>query len=174
VELWKRHDKIRTEENESDNHKSTEAHTGEDDDDDDDELVAGELGYTVGSIYTSLTGFSSEDSAGSVQLAALGCLLQRFGFETWDLGMVMDYKTRLGAVIMERDDFVRLVRSVRQTQSHLQLLPTQDPSGVSSSSTQWNCRQLLDQIQPKPTTVVEMPKINNRKHKKAKSENEQT
>jgi hypothetical protein len=172
VELWKRHDNIVKDENESENHTSMEAET-----ETEDELVAGELGYTVGSIYTSLTGFSSEDSAGSVQLAALGCLLQRSGFETWDLGMVMDYKTRLGAEIMERDDFVRLVQSVRQTQSHLQLLPIQDPgesSFTTSSCGQWNCRQLLDQIHPKSTTVVtDTPKIN-RQHKKAKVENEQT
>jgi len=84
-------------------------------------LVGGELGYSVGSIYTSLTGFSSQDSAGSVQLAALGMLLSRSGFTLWDLGMDMEYKRELGSTLMTRADFVQYVGTVRESHAHVQL-----------------------------------------------------
>ena len=44
-------------------------------------LVAGELGYKVGNVYTSLTGAKEINSAGSVQLYALGRLLAACGIE---------------------------------------------------------------------------------------------
>jgi len=77
------------------------------------ELAAGELGYSVGSVYTSLTGFTAEDSAGSVQLAALGRFLSRGSFDMWDLGMELDYKTRLGAHNMDRVLFVDTIKKLR-------------------------------------------------------------
>eukprot|EP00521_Asterionellopsis_glacialis_P017069 CAMPEP_0195293608 /NCGR_PEP_ID=MMETSP0707-20130614/12876_1 /TAXON_ID=33640 /ORGANISM="Asterionellopsis glacialis, Strain CCMP134" /LENGTH=338 /DNA_ID=CAMNT_0040354359 /DNA_START=109 /DNA_END=1125 /DNA_ORIENTATION=+ len=84
-------------------------------------LAGGELGYTVGHIYTSLTGFSKEDSAGSVQLAALGRMLCKNEFKLWDLGMDMDYKQRLGGSNIPRNDYVKEVREVRESLSHIVL-----------------------------------------------------
>ena len=85
------------------------------------DLVAGELGYSVGAIYTSLTGFSNQDSAGSVQLAALGQWLKASGFCLWDLGMDMDYKRAMGAVLWSRHDFVTSVHALRD-RGEVQLL----------------------------------------------------
>lgn len=101
------------------------------------ELVAGELGYTVGNIYTSLTGFSAQDSAGSVQLASVGRMLSKLGFALWDLGMDMEYKQGLGSHLMSRKDFVAHVANVRVTQSHNRL-PITDSTG-------FNCKSLIDQ-----------------------------
>lgn len=69
-------------------------------------VAAGELGYTVGRTYTSLTGFSRVSGAGTVQLHALGRLLHLAGFLMWDLGMSMPYKLSLGAEDVERDMFL--------------------------------------------------------------------
>lgn len=81
------------------------------------DLVGGELGYAFGTIYTSLTGFSKEDNAGSVQLAALGQFLWEQGFEMWDLGMELEYKQRLGARNMPRHEFVQTVKELRDRKS---------------------------------------------------------
>ncbi|TMW66182.1 hypothetical protein Poli38472_003947 [Pythium oligandrum] len=85
------------------------------------ELVAGELGYTVGKVYTSLTGFSGLSGAGTVQLHALSKVLYLSGFEVWDLGMSMPYKMSLGASDMDRDDFLRHLYRWRGRDCMLQL-----------------------------------------------------
>ena len=109
-------------------------------------LAGGEIGYTVGSIYTSLTGFTKEDSAGSVQLAALGRLLSEQGFHLWDLGMGMEYKEKIGSQPMPREAFVQEVHRVRATHGHLVLPINETPQ---------NCKDIIDRNAP--PSVVERP-----------------
>ena len=129
------------------------------------ELVAGELGYSVGSIYTSLTGFTSEDSAGSVQLAVLGRRLEQCGFDLWDMGMDMDYKERLGAHGMHRADFVRLVRRVRVERPNVLL---------TLERQRMNCKEIFTGPPPSPMDVdkTKKKKVNgDKKSKKGGGQN---
>jgi len=76
-------------------------------------LVAGEIGYRTGRIYTSLTGFFDREGrrfgrTGTLQLWLLGQLLRDQGFAFWNLGHPhMPYKLALGAVITPRREFLR-------------------------------------------------------------------
>jgi Leu/Phe-tRNA-protein transferase len=79
----------------------------------DHQLVAGEVGYSTGAIYTSLAGFHNQNGAGSVQLALLGQILARSGFAFWDLGMDLPYKRHLGANIVTRQSFLARWRQER-------------------------------------------------------------
>lgn len=79
-------------------------------------LVAGEIGYTVGSIYSSATGFARKKEfpgVGILQLAALGKLLERCGFTIWDLGMELDYKKEMGGEMQPRRTWLDHVRKLR-------------------------------------------------------------
>jgi hypothetical protein len=77
------------------------------------ELAAGEIGFAVGGAYTSLSGFSAVSSAGSVQLAAAAKLLELCGFSMWDLGMKMNYKTAIGATLIDRAAFLAALHAAR-------------------------------------------------------------
>jgi Leu/Phe-tRNA-protein transferase len=79
----------------------------------DNRLVAGEIGYTVGSIYTSMTGFYRDSGSGSVQLVCLGGLLRRLKFDLWDFGMMMDYKKNIGCREIPRNQFIESLRLYR-------------------------------------------------------------
>eukprot|EP00928_Gymnodinium_smaydae_P049087 TRINITY_DN32909_c0_g1_i1.p1 TRINITY_DN32909_c0_g1~~TRINITY_DN32909_c0_g1_i1.p1 ORF type:complete len:286 (-),score=45.08 TRINITY_DN32909_c0_g1_i1:43-900(-) len=98
------------------------------------ELVAGEIGYTCGSVYSSCTGFAMKSEyagAGSVQLVALARWLEKCGFTTWDLGMELDYKLDLGARPISRAEWARTVRSSRSKQVELRN-PTEAEADVQS------------------------------------------
>ena len=107
-------------------------------------LAGGELGYSVGGIYSSLTGFSEEDAAGSVQLLALGQLLTKCGFEYWDLGMDLDYKRRLGAELIPRSDFLTHVHRSRIENKGVEL---------QCGGEKVNAKELVDWGRPSTTTA---------------------
>ncbi|SBT31656.1 Leu/Phe-tRNA protein transferase, putative [Plasmodium ovale wallikeri] len=71
----------------------------------DNELVAGEIGNTVGSIYTSLTGFQRRNCAGTIQLCALAKILEQQNFQLWDLGMLLPYKKEIGSKEIPMKEF---------------------------------------------------------------------
>jgi hypothetical protein len=74
--------------------------------------VAGELGYTIGRTYTSLSGFFHRgrncwNHFGKLQLHLLARHMERRGIRLWNLGHpYMDYKTRFGARITPRQEFI--------------------------------------------------------------------
>jgi Leu/Phe-tRNA-protein transferase len=73
-------------------------------------LAAGEFGVISGKVYTSYSGFHAENSAGTVQMILTARWLRERNFAFWDLGMPMDYKTRLGAQNISRGRFLELFR----------------------------------------------------------------
>eukprot|EP01127_Copromyxa_protea_P006860 TRINITY_DN16808_c0_g1_i1.p1 TRINITY_DN16808_c0_g1~~TRINITY_DN16808_c0_g1_i1.p1 ORF type:complete len:398 (+),score=64.00 TRINITY_DN16808_c0_g1_i1:60-1196(+) len=93
-------------------------------------IVAGEIGYSIGATYTSLTGFFDTEkvspeskqlkytSAGKVQLIALGKLLEENGYHFWNLGhpykeggkdvkRSMIYKKEIGGHVESRSQFLQ-------------------------------------------------------------------
>lgn len=71
-------------------------------------LVAGELGTAVGGCYTALSGFCSRDakSCGTIQMVCAAHLLQANGFAFMDMGMPIEYKAKLGAKTLPREEFL--------------------------------------------------------------------
>ncbi|CCW70286.1 unnamed protein product [Phytomonas sp. Hart1] len=79
------------------------------------DLVAAEIGYIVGDIYTSATGAYCVSGAGKLQLAVTGCILHKLGCKVWDLGMSMFYKNSLlGCVEIKRENWIQMVKQHRQ------------------------------------------------------------
>ena len=76
-------------------------------------LMAGEIGVVTGRVYTSYSGYYEEDNAGTVQTILMAQWLDKAGFDFLDLGMPLDYKTRLGARDISPSRFVELFRAAR-------------------------------------------------------------
>lgn len=77
-------------------------------------IVAAELGFIVGDVYTSATGAYCSSSCGSLQLAAIGLWLRDIGIRVWDLGMMMDYKEKsLRCITIPRKKWCSLIESRR-------------------------------------------------------------
>ncbi|WP_373036090.1 hypothetical protein [Sulfurimonas sp.] len=79
---------------------------------DSNELIAGEVGYVIGTTYTSLSGFSSKEKKynnyGTLQLVLLAKYLENRGFSFWNLGHShMEYKKKLGCKVYERNEFLK-------------------------------------------------------------------
>lgn len=81
-------------------------------------LLAGELGYRIGRIYTSLSAFTDRErgpaGCGTLQMVLLARSLESRGFAFWNLGHPhMEYKNRMGAVNLKRSEFLERWREHR-------------------------------------------------------------
>ncbi|WP_083568536.1 hypothetical protein [Arcobacter sp. LA11] len=75
-------------------------------------LISGEIGYQVGNIYTSLTGFTTKEKKynnwGKLQLVLLNSYLEENDYSFWNLGHPqLLYKLDLGATIYTREEFIK-------------------------------------------------------------------
>ena len=75
-------------------------------------LIAGEIGYKTGSVYTSLTGFCLKDKKynnfGKLQMVLLALYLEKNNYSFWNLGHpYMQYKFDLGAISFSREEFLK-------------------------------------------------------------------
>jgi len=92
-------------------------------------LAAGEFGYTIGSTYTSLSGFCIRErrfnGAGIVQLCSLGRVLEKKGYHLWNMGhpykagktvdkASMMYKKEIGSNVVGRAEFLSMWNEQRE------------------------------------------------------------
>eukprot|EP01050_Picozoa_sp_SAG11_P014754 SAG11_NODE_1849_length_4169_cov_2.639312_2_plen_374_part_00 len=92
------------------------------------------MGYVVGRVYTSLTGFRrpGTSSCGTLQLVATAALLRRCGFAFWDLDSPLPYKQALGAAVVEQREFLRRLHVEREGARAFDL-PSAASEAVSAS-----------------------------------------
>ena len=144
------------------------------------------MGYSIGSCFTSLSGFTGKSSTGSVQLIALGLLLKERGYDMWDLGMGMAYKYKLGAEDLVREDFLAALYKRRNQTATVKpitafpltpvarLLPAQTPAKRMSESTgsseASSSVQSSAEIQAKGMSKNQLKKLRKREKKRQRKE----
>lgn len=121
-------------------------------------LVGGEIGYSIGATYTSLTGFFDNrprdgaatqrpefDGAGTVQLVALASLLRNSGYAFWNLGhppreatREMLYKRDIGGCVISRAEFLARWKASRDYA----------PAAELSCPVQTSVRRILEGARP--------------------------
>lgn len=85
------------------------------------QLIAGELGYSIGRSYTSLTGFCTRPDPrwrnfGTLQIVLLARELERRGYSYWNLGHPqLTYKLTLGAQAMPREQVLARLRAAQES-----------------------------------------------------------
>ena len=87
-------------------------------------LAAGEVGYQIGAVYTSLSGFcrrgGKENNYGTCQMVMLALKMAQHGMHFWNMGHPdMPYKIQLGAEVLERGDFLQIWKKSRDTKLDL-------------------------------------------------------
>ena len=113
-----------------------------------DRLLGGELGYSIGGTYTSLTGFLDRsnpacNNKGTIQLLSLARLLEENGYAFWNLGHPsMRYKTDLGARIVPRHEFLPRWKPACERRPTLPL--------VKCLGIRYSCQELLNFRQRDP------------------------
>ena len=109
------------------------------------QVVAAELGFIVGTCYTSLTGAYRESGSGMVQLAVLGEMLRQAGYAVWDLGMQMDYKVNeLGGENLSRRAWLSMITQLANEQPKV---PFREWGSVE-------CKNILRQQKDVPTSAA--------------------
>lgn len=82
-------------------------------------LVAGEFGYNIGASYASMSGFTKVSGAGTVQIYKMAEILAENRIRLWDLGMPLEYKTRLGGREYSRQKYMRFLEYAYALQDFL-------------------------------------------------------
>ena len=80
----------------------------------DGELKAGEIGIVMGRVYTSYSGYRTENNSGTVQMILMIKWLEENGFDFLDFGMPLPYKTDLGAADISPAEFVDIFRAAQR------------------------------------------------------------